>query len=158
MRLYDLPRDELLVRAAPEICLEVISSAGHTLERLSDGSRLVEFESALGRKRIRTKELVRIHESGRIDYRWIEGPLPAVEETITLEQADGGTTLRYEGRFGVRVPRLIRPLARRYIAKRFARAVHAHLLQAKEIAEGRAHRSHLYPQPRDGNDPTEATG
>lgn len=146
VKLYELPRGEVFVRAAPEICFQVVSSAGRTLERNTDGTRLVEFEVTVGGKRIVTKELVRAREPERIDYRWVEGPLPAVEETIWIDARDGGAILRYEGRFGVDAPWFLRPFARRFIAKRFARAVHEHLLDAKELAERRANRSRLFPR------------
>lgn len=146
LRLYELPRDEVFVRAAPEISFQVVASAGRVIERYPDGERLVEFEATVDGKRIVTKELVRGHEPDRIDYRWVEGPLPAVEETIFVARADGGATLSYEGRFAVDAPWPLRPLARRLVAKKFARAVHEHLLEAKEIAEQRASRSRVYPR------------
>lgn len=134
------------MRAAPEICFQVVASAGRVIESRPDGERLVEFEATVDGKRIVTKELVRANEPDRIDYRWVEGPLPAVEETIAILPAEGGATLRYEGRFAVDAPWPLRLFARRWVAKKFSRAVHDHLLEAKEIAEQRASRSRLYPR------------
>lgn len=134
------------MRAAPEICFQVVSSAGRVIERHPNGERLVEFETVVRGKRYTTKEIVRAREPDRIDYRWVEGPLPAVEETIFVVPAKGSATLRYEGRFAVDAPWLLRGLARRWVAKRLVRAVHEHLLEAKAIAERRASRSRLYPE------------
>lgn len=147
MRLYELPAETLAVRAAPEICFQVISSAGPTLERYPNGDRLVEFEATVKGSRIVTKELVRTSEPGRIDYEWIEGPLPIVEETIHIDGTGGGeTTLRYEGRFAVAAPWPLRWFVARSVARRFAAAVHEHLVEAKRLAELRADRSRLYPR------------
>lgn len=150
-RLYELPPNTLFVRAAPEICFQVIASAGRTVERSPNGDRLVEFDATVDGKRIVTKELVRTTEPHRIDYEWIEGPLPVVEETILFEDtADGDTTLHYEGRFAVAVPWPVRWFVARSVSRRFARAVHEHLVEAKYLAERRASHSRLYP--RKGSD------
>ena len=147
LRLYELPELSLSVRAAPEICFQVIASAGRTLERYASGDRLVEFEAIVDGRRILTKELVRTEEPERIDYEWVEGPLPLVEETIRIEPADNGDTrLRYEGRFAVAAPWPIRPFAARSVSKKFAAVVNEHLVEAKDLAERRADRSRLYPR------------
>lgn len=145
--LHDLPRDELFVAAAPEICFQVVFGAGTVRERRDDGSRLVEFTTTTRGKTIRTVELVRGTPPERIDYSWVEGPLPRVEESIFIVPTNGGAILRYEGRFAVAGPRIVAPLMRRYVRKRFAKAMREHLKQAKEIAEKRAERSRLYPKP-----------
>ncbi len=146
MRLYELQSDQVHVQAAPELCFEVVSSAGRVRERYPDGDRLVEFETVVDGKTLVTTERVHTHASERIDYSWVEGPLPLVEETSTLRPLPEGTTLRYEGRFGVDASWYLRPFVKRYVRRRFARAVHEHLLQAKEIAERRARRSRIYPR------------
>lgn len=146
-RTYELPGAEVVVRAAPEICFQVVASAGRVIERYPDGTRLVGFEAGVGRRRVRTRELVHPHEPDRIDYHWVEGPLPFVEETIEVEPAgDGEATLRYRGRFALDAPWPARAIMRHWVARRFSRAVHEHMLEAKEIAERRAARSRLYPR------------
>ncbi|GAC1421116.1 MAG: hypothetical protein NVSMB57_14770 [Actinomycetota bacterium] len=145
-RFYELPHDDVFVRAAPEICFQVVLSGGRVIERRDNGDRLVAFEATVGGKKVVTTELVRPQKPDRIHYEWIDGPLPAVEETITIVPADDGATLHYEGRFDVNAPWLLRPLMRRVVAKKFSRAVHEHLVEAKSIAELRASRSRLYPR------------
>lgn len=146
MKLRELPHLRVHVRAVPEICFEVIASAGREIERAPGGERLVAFRVETGRRVVETKEILRAREHDRIDYRWVEGPLPFVEETIFIDPAPGGAVLRYEGRFAVDAPALVRPVARWWIARVFARAVRAHLSEAKTIAEQRAARSRLYPR------------
>lgn len=134
--------------AAPRpLCFEVVAAAGKTIEVRSDSERVVEFETAHGGRAIRTVELVRLTPPERIDYRWIEGPLPAVEETIFFEEAGPReTALVYTGRFapgrGARAW-LVGPF---FVRRSFNRLVAEHLETAKDVAERRAQRSLVYPR------------
>lgn len=139
-----LARQGVTVAAPRGLCFEVVASAGETLEERPDGAKVVRFTTELRRRQVPTTELVVAEPPDRIRYRWLEGPLPEVEEAISFKEAGGATELVYEGRF--RPGRgLIRWLYGRVVVKPvFERLVRQHLQQAKDVAEGRARRSGKY--------------
>ncbi|MEJ7630386.1 MAG: SRPBCC family protein [Nocardioidaceae bacterium] len=53
-----------------------------------------------GRLRATTVETVRFTRPERVDFQLVRGPVPHVVETFTLEEAGGGTLLRYDGELG----------------------------------------------------------
>ncbi|MGI8774130.1 MAG: hypothetical protein ACR2KQ_03790 [Actinomycetota bacterium] len=100
-----------------------------------------------GRK-IRTVELLRLQKPDVIRYEWLEGPLDEVREAILFQTLSPAATLvRYEGEFSFRKGVLGWVIGRLMVKPAFDRVVHEHLLGAKKIAERRAARSRLYPQP-----------
>jgi hypothetical protein len=133
------------VEAPRGLCFEVVAAAGRTRDELSEIERIVEFRTDYKGREIVTLERVELDPPVRIDYRWIEGPLPEVTETISFEEVGPGTTdMRYCGRFEPRRG-AFRWLVGRFVVKpAFDRLVLEHLNQAKEIAERRAARSRLY--------------
>ncbi|WP_151482136.1 SRPBCC family protein [Streptomyces albicerus] len=50
-----------------------------------------------GRLTAKTTETVRFARPGRIDFRLVRGPVPAVVESFRLSDDEAGTTLEYEG-------------------------------------------------------------
>ena len=96
-------------------------------------------------RQVKSVELLTLERPRAIHYRWVEGPLPEVRETIRFSPASGDKTrLTYTGTFAVGRGALgwliglfrVRPL--------FNRLVREHLEQAKEIATKRAQRSHVH--------------
>ena len=79
-----------------------------------------------------------------IDYRWLSGPLLHVVETIEcLASVDRRTELSYRGEFTTG-PRLIDRLGGLLVRPLFRRAVRPHLAEAKQLAEVRFARSHVF--------------
>jgi hypothetical protein len=144
-RIVELPEESARIGAPAELCFQVVAAAGTMLEERSDRERLVEFRTDLRGRELVTIELVYLDPPNRIAYRWVEGPLQHVEETIdVLPRPEGGCELRYRGRFET-PHRGIRGVIEGWIIKRmFAPAVREHLERAKEIAESRAERSHVF--------------
>lgn len=146
-RIVELPEERARVEAPAELCFQVVAAAGTTLEERSDREKLVEFRTDLRRRELVTVELVYLDPPNRIAYRWVEGPLRHVKETIdVLSRSEGGCELRYRGRFET-PHRGIRGAIEGWIIRRmFGRAVREHLASAKEIAEARTGRSHVFPR------------
>ena len=143
LRLSD---QELEVRAPRELCFEVVASAGRVLERRPDGGLVVGFTTQRDGATVRTVELLVLNRPTSISYRWLEGPLPDVTETIFFDELDATTTLlRYEGRFSTGRGVLSAVIGRVKIKPIFDRLVREHLLEAKSVSERRAARSRLYP-------------
>lgn len=130
------------VQAPPDFVFQLVASGGRVVERRSEHERLVEFTADIGGRSIVTMELVTLDPPTRIGYRWITGPLPAVEETIDVVPIDEDSCdLVYAGRFRTPHGGLRAIAERRAIRRTFARVVHEHLLDAKRLAEERAERS-----------------
>jgi len=131
-----------VVRAPAPLLYEVISSAGKTLESRGN-ENIVEFEVEAAGKKIRTVEQV-ILEPPVIKYRWLQGPLPFVEEEIEVTPRGSHSELNYRGRYATG-PGLINWALGIFVVKRvFDRTVAEHLDQAKKIAEERTKRSKVY--------------
>lgn len=125
-----------------------MASAGKLLERRSDTERVVEFTTDRGGSQVRTVELLSLEKPEVIRYEWLEGPLNDVREAIYFDEIDQTTTrLRYEGEFSFRGGIFGAIVGRFKIRPIFDRLVAEHLLEAKAIAERRASRSRLYPNP-----------
>lgn len=140
-----LREQDVVIDAHPELCFEVVAAAGRRLEKRSDTEWLVEFVTAAGGREIRTVELLTLERPNAIHYRWIEGPLPEVTETISFDALDGGKTkLTYSGTFRVGWGPLGWLIGRLRVKPLYDRAVNEHLHQAKEIAEKRAARTHVH--------------
>lgn len=146
-RSVALPDRAISVDAAAELTYQVVSSAGHTRERRGDHERIVEFHTEVRGRPVVTTELVRLDPPYGIDYRWLEGPLPAVEERIEVAPVDRDRCeLRYRGRFETPHGGIVGIVEGWMIRRMFDRAVRDHLDTAKQLAEERAKRSKLFRQ------------
>ncbi len=142
-----LSQQEVVVSAPRGLCFEVVAAAGTLVERRSDTQWVVEFVLPSSGRDVRTLELLTLERPGAIHYRWLEGPLDGVRETIYFEEIDPTTTtLRYVGAFAPRGGLLGWLLARFKVKPVFDRLVHEHLIEAKSVAERRAERSRIYPR------------
>ena len=146
--MIELPARTVEIEAAPSLVFEVIAAGGRTIEERSPTERIVAFRSQVSGRTIETVEHVTLYPPERIEYIWLEGPLPAVRESIAVAPAaHGSSRIRYEGRFQP-AGNLIQRLAARVVVRRaFDRAVRAHLAEVKRLAEERAARSHVHPRP-----------
>lgn len=145
-----LKRQTVQVAAPRELTFEVVAAAGKKTGETEDGI-LVEFETQMGDRVIKTIEQVRLRPPDSIAYRWLEGPLDGVEEEIRFEpNRPGGTSMTYSGTLeapgGVtgwlRTMFVVRPI--------FNRLVTEHLEQGKQMAEKRAKRSRVHPRREEG--------
>jgi len=140
-----LSQQDIVIDAHPELCFEVVAAAGRRLEKRSETEWLVEFTTEAGGREIRTVELLTLERPRAIHYRWIEGPLPEVAETIRFTEVDGDKTkLTYSGTFSVGKGALGWLFGLFRVKPLFDRLVKEHLHQAKEVAEERATRTNLH--------------
>lgn len=149
-RRVRLKRQTVHVTAPRELAFEVVADAGNKTGDTANGV-LVEFETKLGDRVIKTIEEVRLRPPKSIAYRWVEGPLDGVEEEIRFEQqVPGQTSMIYSGSLQapagivgwLRTMFVVRPI--------FNRLVTEHLEQGKQMAEKRAQRSRVHPRPEKG--------
>jgi hypothetical protein len=144
-----LKRQTVQVAAPRELTFEVVAAAGKKIGETEDAI-LVEFETQVRGRTIKTIEEVRLSPPDLIAYRWVEGPLDGVEEEIRFESTSEGTSMTYSGTLEapggligwLRAQLVVRPI--------FNRLVTEHLEQGKQMAERRAERSRLYPRPKQG--------
>ena len=142
-----LGKQKITIEAPRELCFEVVAAAGKRVEKSSQTEWVVEFVTPAGDREIRTLELVRLEPPTAIHYRWLEGPLSEVEETIRFVDVNGATTkLTYSGSFSVRPGPIGWLIGRLRVRPLFDRLVSEHLQQAKSIAERRARRSRVHPR------------
>ncbi|MGH2749640.1 MAG: hypothetical protein ACRDK3_02010 [Actinomycetota bacterium] len=142
MKLND---QSVVVDAPREICFEVVAAAGRRLEERSIAEWVVEFKTSAGSREFRTIELLTLERPIAIHYRWLQGPLPEVHETIRFASlGDHKTRLAYTGRFSVGRGLLGWVIGRLRVKRRFDRLVLEHLQQAKEVAERRATRTRVH--------------
>ena len=140
-----LPDRSFSVEAPAELTYQVVSSAGRTLDHRGDRERIVEFRTEGRGRPVVTTELVRLDPPHGIDYRWLEGPLPAVEEHIDVVPTEPNRCeLRYRGRFETPHGGLVGIVEGRVIRRMFDRAVGRHLQLAMQLAEERAKRSKVF--------------
>lgn len=139
-------RDQAILIDAPcELCFEVVAAAGRCLEKRSDTEWVVEFVTEAGDREVRTVELLTLDRPRSIHYRWLEGPLTEVKETMRFASADvDKTKLSYSGAFSVGRGPLGWLIGRLRVKPLFDRLVQEHLSQAKEIAEKRAARTRVH--------------
>ncbi len=143
-------RTQSVVADAPQgLCFEVVASAGRIVEEISATERLVEYKTDYRGREVVTIERLRLGPPSRIDYEWVKGPLPEVLESISFASENGdATSIVYEGTFDVTGGVLARLAARLWVKRSFERIVLEHLEVAKELAERRAQRSHIYRRER----------
>ncbi len=148
MRLSD---QSVVVDAPRKLCFEVVAAAGRRLEKRSEKEWVVEFRTLAGDREFRTVELLTLERPSVIHYRWLEGPLPEVHETIRFVPLDHNRTrLAYSGRFSVGKGLLGWVIGRLRVKRLFDRLVIEHLQQAKEVAERRAMRTRVHPRSTEG--------
>lgn len=149
LRRVRLKRQTVRVAAPRALTFEVVASAGRRMGETDNGI-LVEFETQLGDRVIKTVEEVELRPPDTIRYRWVEGPLEEVEEEIRFTDGEPGQTLvTYSGSLAagsgvggwLRTLFLVRPT--------FNRIVTEHLEQGKRMAEKRAERSRVHPRRAD---------
>lgn len=151
-KVIDLGPQSTVIRAACELCFEVVAAAGRTLRDVSDTEKIVEFRSSYRGREVVTVERVLLERPTRITYEWLKGPLAEVHETISFSYAGGNTTLTYAGWFLPRPGTLGRLTGRLVVKSAFERLVREHLEEAKDIAQRRAARSRVYPAEATGPD------
>ncbi len=141
-------KTQSITATAPQaLCFEVVAAAGRKVEEISPNERLVEFKTTNRGREVVTLERLRLDPPARIDYEWVKGPLPEVRESITFSiDGENRTRITYEGAVDVTGGLLARIAARLWIKPTFERVVLQHLEAAKDIAERRALRSHIYRQ------------
>ena len=129
------------VHAPRQLCFEVVASAGRVVKEVSDGTKIVRFDTAYRGRTITTMERVSLQPPEHISYEWIEGPLQNVRERITFDtMGPSQTDLVYEGSFESSRAWPVRL----WIKRVYDRLVREHLMQAKELSERRAERSRVY--------------
>jgi hypothetical protein len=144
-RAVKLSQQVIVIDAHPELCFEVVAAAGRRLEKRSETEWLVEFTNGACGRENKTVELLILERPRAIHYRWIEGPLPKVEETIAFTEVVGSKTkLTYSGTFSVGKGPLGWLIGHFRVKPLFDQLVKEHLHQAKEVAEKRAARTNLH--------------
>jgi uncharacterized protein YndB with AHSA1/START domain len=140
-----LKTQTITITAPRDLCFEVVAAGGRRLEKRTESEWVVEFVTeAMGRK-VRTVELLTLDRPRAINYRWLEGPIPDVEESILFTAIDDNRTqLTYVGRISFGKGPIGWVIARLRVKRLFERLVHEHLEQAKEVAEKRARRSRVH--------------
>jgi hypothetical protein len=146
-----LRQQDIVIDATPELSFEVVAAAGRRLEKRSETEWLVEYVTEASGREIRTVELLTLERPRAIKYRWIEGPLPEVSETIRFSAVNGDKTkLTYSGSFSVGKGPLGWLIGLFRVKPLFERLVAEHLEQAKEIAEKRAQRTRVHTRSEAG--------
>lgn len=147
MRKVQLKHQRVDVAAPRDLLFEVVASAGKTIGSTERGN-LVEFETRVPGKLIRTVEEIVLDPPHRIGYRWVEGVLDDVEEEIRFESiGPHESAMTYSGQFGAQqgVAGWLRSFL--FVRPTFNRLVGEHLAEGKRIAEKRAQRSRIHPPP-----------
>jgi len=130
------------------LCFEVVASAGRVVEQRSEFDKIVRFETSHRNRTIPTLERIKLQPPVRIQYAWLEGPLPDAREEISFHEAGGAETdVTYSGWFTPPRGLFGSLIARLYVKRVFERLVREHLHEAKELAERRAARSHVWRSP-----------
>ncbi|MPZ93036.1 MAG: hypothetical protein GEU68_15700 [Actinobacteria bacterium] len=141
----NLRRQSIVIAAPQELCFEVVAAAGRRLEKRSEVEWLVEFTTRAGDREVRTVELLILDRPEAIEYRWLEGPIPDMRETIGfVNREDGTTRVHYRGSFSLGKGPIAWLIGRFRVKRWFDRLVAEHLLQAKEVAETRARRTRVH--------------
>jgi hypothetical protein len=147
-----LRQQSIVIDAPPALCFEVVAAGGRRLEKRSETEWVVEFTTAVGDREFRTVELLTLDRPRAIHYRWLEGPLPEVRETIQfVALGDHKTRLVYHGSFSFGRGPLGWVIGRVRIRPLFERLVAEHLSQAKKVAEQRAARTKLHAPLTEGD-------
>jgi hypothetical protein len=147
--IHDLGPIEIRIDAPRDVLFEVISSPylGRTLGRsgievLAKGADLAVavHNTKVHFYRARTVEVIEFEAPARVGFRHLTGPVPHAIEEFMLEEAEGGTDLRYAGELGIDFFFLGRLAGRYWVRPNWERAVREHLEHLKRRAEQRAER------------------
>jgi hypothetical protein len=151
----DLPLIECPISADPRLVRELLAgaisqpggeSAGHRfrrLERVSDTEAVVRFEGRILGIRFVTVERLRSDDVG-VTFELVSGYLPAVQERMEVLQADGGSVVRYSGRYRSRPGLFGRLLGPILVPLIYGREAAGSLRATKTAAEARQAKSALY--------------
>jgi uncharacterized membrane protein len=140
-----LREQSIVIEAPSALCFEVVAAAGRRLEKRSEHEWIVEFTTPAGKRDVRTVELLTLDRPHAIHYRWLEGPLAEVSETIRFVSIDEhNTRVTYSGNFKIGMGPLGWVIGRLRVKPLFVRLVREHLQQAKEVAEKRASRTRVH--------------
>jgi hypothetical protein len=138
-----------IIEAPRELCFEVVAAGGRRVEKRTESEWVVEFVTEAAGRKIRTVELLNLDRPRAIHYRWLEGPIPDVSETILFTAIDERITeLTYTGRISLGKGPVRWLIGRLRVKRLFERLVREHLHQAKEVAEKRAERSRVHARSR----------
>ena len=107
------------------------------LERGTDMVLATHFTPVSRRLTATTVETVRFTRPGRIDFRLVRGPVPAVTESFRLSEHDPGTRLEYRGELATDLWGLGDRWGR-VVARRWEQAVAGSLASVRQEAEHRA--------------------
>ena len=140
-----------MVHAPPELTFQVVASAGRLVEDRG-AERIVDFETKVGDKTFITRERIKLHPPRLIEYEWLSGPLPHVVEAIEVLPEGNDSRLIYRGEYATARGMWKCAVGIFWVYRVFNRLVREHLEEAKQVAEKRAMRSHLFPTHRDSND------
>jgi hypothetical protein len=148
-----LKTQTIRIDAPRELCFEVVAAAGRRIEKRTESEWVVEFETEAAGRKVRTVELLNLDRPRAIHYRWLEGPIPEVNESILFTQVgDNQTHLTYVGRFSLGKGPIGWLIARLRVKRLFERLVYEHFEDAKRIAEKRALRSRVHSRHRPPED------
>jgi len=98
----------------------------------------------------RTVEVISFEAPALVAFRHLAGPVPHAVEQFALEEADGGTELRYGGEVGIDFFFLGRIAGRYWVRPQWERAVSGHLDDLKQRAELLASRRRSRGLPSEG--------
>jgi len=148
-----LPELQLEIAAHEQLVYQLIGAAGQggggshgarLLDRPAPERMIVEFTTRLLGREVKTIEEVSLLDGGRIHYRLLEGPLPAVEEEFSIQPQAGGCVLRYSGWFKAHRGWLRGRLESVLVPWLYRRAVWSSMLEIKALAEARQAKSRLF--------------
>lgn len=154
---HELGPIEARIEAPRELVFELISSPylgraprDSGIEVLARGNDLVVAAHAtkVHFYTARTVEAVSFEPPRRVGFRHLAGPVPHAIEQFALEEAQGGTVLRYGGEVGVDFFFLGRLAGRRWVRPQWERAVREHLDDLTGRAEERATRLRQRGEPQ----------
>lgn len=146
---HELGPIEIRIAAPRELVFELISAPylgrnprDSGIEVLARGGDLTvaAHETSVHFYTARTVEAVDFEAPARVGFRHLTGPVPHAVERFTLEDAHGGTALRYGGEIGIDFFVLGRIAGRRWVRPQWERAVREHLEDLKARAEQLARR------------------
>jgi hypothetical protein len=151
----DLPLIECEISADPRLVREFLAgaisqqggeSAGHRfrrLEQVSETEAVVRFEGRILGIPFVTVERLRSDAVG-VTFELVSGYLPAVEERMEVLPADGGSVVRYSGRYRSRPGFFGRLLGPILVPLIYGREAARSLRATKTAAEARQAKSALY--------------
>jgi hypothetical protein len=144
---HELGPIEVRIGAPRDLVFEIVSAhylgrapQSPDIELLARGEDLVvaAHHTKVHFYTARTVEAVEIAAPERMRFTHLSGPVPHAVEEFALEEAEGETSLRYTGEFGIDFFVLGRLAGRRWVRPQWERPVREHLDDVKRRAERRA--------------------